>query len=116
MATSNKNLMPSFAQGTYVNIQKLISDGKVNAPAFIFFTDRESLGFLDSKGTLHSILWEKMVEIETQLDGLNDPTTGQPIKVTEYVNDTVAPVSQEVEIIKEKVGTVIMLTSDEEVS
>lgn len=117
MATT-KNSMPSFAQGSYNNILRLIADEKVNAPAFIYFTDKECLGFLDAKKDLHVILFDKVESILTQLAGLNDPTTGEPIKVTEYVTESIAPVNEKVETVTEVVqniqknGAVIMITSD----
>ena len=104
--TITKNTLPSFAQGRYENILKLIADEKVNAPAFIYFTDKECLGFLDQNKVLHTILWDKINSLETQLEGLNDPISGEPIKVTEYVQSTV----EAVEEIK-KIGAAIMITS-----
>ena len=104
--TITKNTLPSFAQGRYENILKLIADEKVNAPAFIYFTDKECLGFLDQNKVLHTILWDKVVLLENQLDGLNDPVSGEPIKVTEYVQPTI----EAVEEIK-KNGAAIMITS-----
>ena len=104
--TITKNTLPSFAQGRYENIVKLIADEKVNAPAFIYFTDKECLGFLDQNKVLHTILWDKINSLETQLEGLNDPISGEPIKVTEYVQPTI----ETVEEIK-KNGAAIMITS-----
>ena len=104
--TTTKNTLPSFAQGKYENILKLVADEKINAPAFVYFTDRECLGFLDTKKVLHTILWDKVIALEEQLEGLNDPGTGEPIKVTEYVQPTI----NYVEEIK-KNGATIMITS-----
>ena len=104
--TITKNTLPSFAQGRYENILKLIADEKVNAPAFIYFTDKECLGFLDQNKVLHTILLDKINSLETQLEGLNDPISGEPIKVTEYVQPTI----ETVEEIK-KNGAAIMITS-----
>ena len=105
--TPNKNLLPSFAQGSYQNILRLISDENVNAPAFIYFTDRECLGFLDSKNVLHTILWERVTNIEEQLDGLNDPETGHPVSVAEYIQPTIEAVEE-----IQKNGATILITSD----
>lgn len=104
---TNRNVMPSFAQGSYENIIKLINDGGVNAPAFIYFTDKECLGFLDSKKVLHTILWDRIIEIEKKLEDLTDPETGESISVVDYVNPTI----DAVEDIKQN-GAAIMLTSD----
>lgn len=106
--TTTKNTLPSFAQGKYENILKLIADEKVNSPAFVYFTDRECLGFLDQNKVLHTILWDKVVSIEKQLEGLNDPISGEPIKISEYVQPTI----ETVEEIK-KNGAAIMITSVE---
>lgn len=105
---TSKNSMPSFAQGSYINIQKLIADEKVNAPAFIYFTDKECLGFYDSKKVLHTILFDKVEALEEQLSGMVDPETGEPVSVVEYVQPTI----EAVETIQ-KNGAAIMLTSDE---
>ena len=120
-SNSTKNSMPSFAQGKYDNILKLIADEKVNAPAFIFFTDRECLGFLDIKKNLHVINWDKIENLNKKVDeiseGLVNPDTGEAISVTEYVSETVVPVQEKVRTVTndveeiKKTGAVIMLTS-----
>ena len=109
--TATKNSMPSFAQGSYENILRLIADEKVNAPAFIYFTDRECLGFLDSKKKLHVILWDKVIDIQKQLEGMNDPETGEPIKVTEYVQENITPIQNDIIDIKTN-GATILITTD----
>ena len=122
MASNNtKNSMPSFAQGKYENISKLIADEKVNAPAFIYFTDKECLGFLDTKKNLHVILWDKIEELNKKIDeiadGLVNPDTGETISVTTYVSETVIPVQEKVRTVTDdveeikKTGAAIMLTS-----
>ena len=104
---TTKKSMPSFAQGSYTNILKLIADEKVNAPAFIYFTDKECLGFYDSKKVLHTILFDRVMAIEDQLSGMVDPETGKPVSVVEYVQPTI----QAVEDIK-KNGATVIITSD----
>ena len=104
--TTTKNTLPSFAHGKYENILKLVADEKINAPAFVYFTDRECLGFLDTKKVLHTILWDKIVSIENQLEGLNDPDTGEPIPIKKYVQPTIEAVHE-----IQKNGATIMITS-----
>lgn len=111
MATTTKNTLPSFAQGTYNNIVRLINDGGVNAPAFIYFSDKECLGFLDSKKVLHTILWDRVEAIEDRLEDLVDPDTGESVNVVTYVTDQINPVSSAVENIQNN-GATILLTSD----
>lgn len=120
-SNSTKNSMPSFAQGKYENILKLIADEKVNAPTFIYFTDKECLGFLDAKKNLHVILWDKIEELNKKIDeiadGLVNPDTGETISVTTYVSETVVPVQEKVRTVTDdveeikKTGAAIMLTS-----
>lgn len=108
MPNNSRNSMPSFAQGSYENILRLINDGGVNAPAFIYFSDKECLGFLDTKNVLHTILWDRVINIEKQLEDLKDPETGEPISVVEYVKPTVDAIEQ----IRQN-GAAILLTSSD---
>lgn len=124
----NKNTMLPTYNATYENMNKALNDGTISSPCWVFLEDKNALVFVhfdtvngERKLVPHIILWDKITNIEAQLEGLVDPETKEPIKVTEYVQDTVLPVQQQVDTVttevievKEKVGYVSMLVSGEE--
>lgn len=126
MATNKNTMLPTY-EATYANMIRALADGTIGSPCWVFLTDREILVFVNyetvdgvKRLVPHAMLWNRIVDIEQQLSGLVDPVTGEPIKVTEYVDDKVEPVSekveavaQDVEEVKEVVGNVIMLVSEE---
>lgn len=103
--TQTKNSMPTFVETSYANLIRGLNDNKVNPPIFGFLTDLECMVFVDSKRNIHKILVDRLLEVESQLEGLKDPTTGEPVKVVEYVQPTIDAV-QEIQ----KNGAAIMLT------
>lgn len=118
--TQTKNSMPTFVETTYKNLIRGLNDNIVAPPIFGFLLDLECMVFVDSKRNIHKILVDRLIEVEHQLDGLKDPETGEPIKVVEYVTDTVAPVQEQVQIVDEAVqdirknGATIMITVPED--
>ena len=110
-----KNTMPSFTRGTLGQLKKALSDKKIVPPAFHFLTEdnKKCLAFVDIDGIIYQINLDRIEKLESdvsmltsQMEGLKDPETGEPIKVTEYVQPTIEAV-QEIQ----KNGAAIMITS-----
>lgn len=98
----NKNSLPSFIRGTVENVNKLIAKEMVSSPAIVFFTDKLCLGFYDIDGTLYQINMERIEKLEESIANMNDPETGEPISVPEYVEKNLEPVQSQVEIITQQ--------------
>lgn len=130
MATSNGNknsMLPTYT-GNYSDMIGALNVGEINSPCWFFLEDKNTLAFLhwekDSEGTKtlvpHAILMEQMQavserleSIDVQLEGLNDPTTGEPIKVVEYITETVEPIHKAIEEIENEGATIMVLSLEE---
>lgn len=113
-----KNSMPTFISSKYTNIVKGLADKKIQPPIFGFCTDLECMIYVSPDGIIHKILVDRVLTVEEQLKDLINPETGEPIKVTEYVQETIAPIentvneiSADVQEIK-KNGATILITTD----
>lgn len=125
--SSLKNLVLPTYEASYDNMNKALSNGDIDAPCWVFISDRDCLAFIhwEKEGNIRVlkprlILWEKVSEMSEQMEGLVDPDTGEPIPVTDYVTETVAPIEEnlntvttDVDEIKEQVGYVSMLISSD---
>lgn len=126
----DKNIMLPTYESSEANMYAALSDGTISSPCWVWLRDKETLVFVswetvDGAKVLkpHYGLYEAVSELEEQMDGLRDETTGEIIKVTDYVASEVDPVkdevqniSSDVDEIKEQVGYTTMLVSEGEVS
>lgn len=107
-----KNSMPSFASGSYENILRLISDERVNAPAFIYFTDRECLGFYDTKKVLHTILWDRVINIEQALGDIGEALPDDET-LADFVQNTITETNELNSKVESINNTITIITSED---
>lgn len=116
--TNMNSMLPTY-QGNYKDMIGALKYGDITNPCWFWIEDRKNLAFIhwekDSEGNKklvpHAILWEQMVDVQAKLEGLVDEE-GKAVKVTKYVQETVAPVESKVDEVNKRL-TMITELEDE---